>query len=272
MFRRFALTGFFAVLPALAGCMHFDHKSPDEPAWRPADTVPEESKSCVFIFLVDPIDPLASADLNGVCEYIQKLGFGKTFHGRSCHASYFAEKMHSIHEHCASAKLVVITYGAAADTVRKLTRSMSDSGVPVDVAIYLAPSGTESDAAISSHTVTAEELTNSNEVHDDEKPHSVRNGEVPMHSKTLSLIERELTLLGLSVPPPPRPESLKVSLIPPVPAPRETLAKPKPLPDDWQFLRLKNPWEQQPPTLPNLTEPLPLPKVVPELPAPKAKS
>src|SRR5262249_28089987 len=97
MVRRRAATVLFSLLPALAGCTHFVIKPPcAEFERRPSDAAAEESKSCVYIFLIDPLNPFEGGGLSPMCEELHKLGFGKTFHGRSVHVSYFVEKMRSI--------------------------------------------------------------------------------------------------------------------------------------------------------------------------------
>ena len=276
MFRRPVSIGLLALIPVLAGCMHFVHKPPDfdEFAWRPADAVPEESKSCVFVFLIDPVDPLVTANTTGLRDFIQQLGFGKTFFGQSCHASYFLEKMRSIRARSGSARLVVIGYRGGADAGRRLAQDAADQGVPVDLAIYLEPTDADvvSTEEANAFVVRTDELVDAEAKEGCEaKSNSVGKSDVPTHPQTLSLIERELTLLAMSVPPNPRPPATKVLLAPAMPAPRQTPAKPRPLSKEWQFLRPMNPWEQPPPVLPTPAEPLPLPKLVPELPIPRAK-
>jgi hypothetical protein len=275
MVRRRAATVLFAILPALAGCTHFVHKPPcAEFERRPSDAAAQESKSCVYVFLIDPLDPFAGGDLSPVCEQLHKFGFGKTFHGQSVHVSYFAEKMRSISGHCGSAKFVVIGYRGGADAARELTDRATAEGLPVVRTILLEPDGafaTDPDAATPTFVVTADELTAEDAAKSPESDHVVNRSEVPTHPRTLALIERELTLVALGIPPLPRPEATKVLLVPPMPAPRDTPAKPQPLPEEWQFLRPKNPWERPPPTLHAPTEPLPLPKIVPAEPIPKAK-
>ena len=278
MFRRPLSIGLFAMFPALAGCMHFVHKSPevDGFTWRPADTVPDENKSCVYVFLIDPFDPFVVANTTGLRDFIQELGFGKTFYGQTCHASYFLEKMRDIRGRCANAKLVVIGYRGGADAARRLVQTAAESGTPIDLAIYLEPDDDKASATAietNSFTIRTSDLVDPNAKEaGSTKSNGVRKSDVPTHPQTLALIERELTLVGLSVPPPPRPHAVNVVLVPPMPAPRNTQARPKQLPPDWQFMNPKNPWDQPPPpVLQSPSEPLPLPKVVPNLPIPKAK-
>jgi hypothetical protein len=275
MVRRRAATVIFALLPMLAGCTHFVIKPPcAEFERRPSDAAAQESKSCVFVFLIDPLDPFVGGDLSPMSGELHKLGFGKTFHGRSAHVSYFVEKMRSISGYCGSARFVVIGYRGGADAAQELADRATAEGLPVVRAILLEPNSawvTDPDAAIPTFVMTSAELTEADAAQSPVSDHVVKRSEVPTHPRTLALIERELTLVALGIPPKSRPEAVKVVLVPPLPSPRDTPANPKPLPEEWQFLRPKSPWERHPPTLPELTEPLPLPKIVPVEPIPKAK-
>jgi hypothetical protein len=266
MVRRPLLLALFATLPALAGCHHFTHTPP--PGWRPSDYVPDESKSCVYVFLFDSHDPLATTNLNGVREFAHHIGFIKTFQGRPCHVSYFLEKMQSIQARCGSAKFVAIGVDTGAEAARDLAAA-SEMGPALEAVIYIEPRrmgpGVDMATPGSTFTVRAEDLTWA------DGDGSVRTAAVPTHPETLEIIERELTLVAMSVKPPPRPDAPRVFLVDPLPPPRKTEAKPRPLSEDWQFLRPKHPWELPPPVLRPPTEPLPLPKVVPELPKPKPK-
>jgi hypothetical protein len=266
MIRRRLLPMLFAALPALAGCHHFTHSTPND--WRPSDSVPDESKSCVFIFLIDSHNPLATANLAGVRDFLHHIGFGKTFEGQPCHVSYFIEKMQSIQAQCGSARFVVIGWDTGAEAAHELAAAGMMLKLPVEAAIYLEPRRIEewddATAATTTFVIRAEDLNSDSEA-------KVDKSNVTTHPQTLELIERELTLIGFTVKPPPRPETPRVLLVEPIPPPRKSEPKPRPLSEDWQFLRPKHPWEQPPPVHRPPTEPLSLPKVVPELPTPKPK-
>lgn len=266
------------LLPALTGCLHFVHKNPksDPCVWKLSDQVPEESKSCVYVFLFDPLDPLTCSNLKGVRDYLHQIGFIKTYYGQAPHLSYFLEKMQAIHGRCGTARFAVVGYHVGADSARQLADLASQSGLPVDLVLYLEPRG---DAAselpaksLNTITLRAEDLPPIEKHHDGEhSTHQVGKTGVPTHPKTLSILERELSLIAMTVPPPVRPEAKKVPLVDPMPHPREGTPKPRELPEEWQFLRPRNPWRERPQVPQKPEETLPTPMGLPELPAPKPK-
>ena len=276
--HRIPYAWLIGLLPAVTGCLHFVHPNPklDPCVWKLSDQVPEESKSCVYVFLFDPLDPLTCSNLKGVRDYIHQLGFPKTYYGQHPHLSYFLEKMRWIHGKCGSARFALVGYDVGADSARQLAELAALEGIPVELVLFLEPRGSEfSDegvAALSTLTLRAADLPPIEKHHDGEhSTHQVGKTGVPTHPKTLAVLERELSLIAMTVPPPVRLEAKRVLLVEPMPQPREITPKPRPLTDDWQFLRPRNPWTDGPDPSRKPAETLPLPKSLPGLPAPKAK-
>jgi hypothetical protein len=267
MSRR-PLAWVFAAVPVLAGCVHFTHKSPDHCAWRPSDEVPEQSKQCVYIFLFDTYNPLHSGQLAGVRDDIHHLGFGKTYYGWAHHTDHFLTEVQSVHSDRPNARFAVIGYGSACVAAREFAAAAADMGIVVDVSIYLEPHGLEpwdaTESASSSFTLRSADLGPPDSGHGHAKGSSVTR-----HPFTLEVIERELTLMAMGIPPPPRPRPLRVVLVPPMPAPRETIPIPKELPPEWQFLRPRHPWDPLPPAPRYGGETLPYPRMLPDLPPPR---
>lgn len=275
MLRRRVLW-LFALVPALPGCLHFVH--PDQPCvdeWRPADDLPEEAKSCVYIFLINGLDPFEYCNLSGARDYLHHIGFGKIYCGQSVHLGFFEDRMRYIHAQCpGSARFVIVGFGRGAGTAQQLALYADAAGIPVDTLVYLAPERV--DAEIESPAVRIVTVSG-----DDWLFHSppayggdlivVQNAgksAVPTHPETLALLEREVTLVAMGVAPPPRIKVPRVNLVEPIPAPRDVRPGPTTLSPEWQFLRLRYPWEESRPTPPKVPEALPPPKVIPQLPPP----
>lgn len=248
-----------ACLPALlAGCVHLHE--PDPTAWRPTDDVPHEMKSCVFVFLVEPLNPLEGQGLRGIDRHVREAGFCKTYLGRPAHLTYFAEKMRWLSGQCASPRFAVIASGSAANEARRLAGEASREGLPVDLVVYVEPGGGPDGwvevEAPKTFTVRAADYTGP-----DGKP--VSKGAVSTHPEVLALLDRELTRVGLAVPPPARKPVPAVVLVEPMPPPRETPPRPRPLPEEWKFLCPRHPYDIPPRPGPG-PEALPLPKPLPK--------
>jgi hypothetical protein len=261
-----------AVLPVLAGCGHSYHKPCDEPLWRPADGVPDENKARVYVFLFDDYNPFAAGHLADVRDYLHELHFGKTYYGWSHHLDDFQIELGVVTAEHPNARIAVIGYGHGATAARKLAAFASTVGTPVDVVIYLEPDGldpAEGDPAISTVMVRGADLEPAEM--DTFVGRWLHKGVVPTHPETLKIIEREVTLLGLMLPPPLCPPPAPVFLVPPMPAPRDTVPGPKALPPEWKFLEYRAPWLPPAPSPSAGVETAPYPRLLPELPPPEPK-
>jgi pimeloyl-ACP methyl ester carboxylesterase len=198
---------------------------------------------------------------------LHHLGFGKTFYGWPHHVDDFLAEAQFVQAERPNARFAVIGYGLGAGAARRFAAEASDMGIQIDAIFYLEPFGVEpwdeAEAARDVFTVRAEDL---------ESPgshrHATKSG-VATHPATLEIIERELTLMAMGIPPPPRPRTQRVLLVPAIPAPREKIPIPKELPPEWQFLRPRHPWDMPPPAPRYGGETLPYPRALPDLPPPR---
>src|SRR5437763_11677820 len=73
------------------GCLSFCHPidpiAPEQAA--PAQALPEACRHHVYVFFIHGLDPLDFANLSGVRDYVQSLGFIKTYYGQLYHLWYF---------------------------------------------------------------------------------------------------------------------------------------------------------------------------------------
>ena len=263
MSRR-PLAWLLALLPAAAGCGHFGQIQPEGCELRLVEQIPDESKNCIHVFLIDSFDPFAASSLADVRAHLHHLGFPKVYHGYAKHAGDMMVEMGTVAVERPGARFAVIGLGSGCDAARGLAAFGATVGAPVDVAIYLEPGAgaawVEPDSAISSFSIRADDLGAG--------PDPVKKSAVAAHPEALAVIERELALIGMTIPPPVRKVPPRVYLVEPIPPPRETTPRPRPLPPDWWFLRPRHPWDAPLPRQPADVETLPMPRVVPELPPP----
>jgi hypothetical protein len=115
---------------------------------NPVDSpVPEVKHSCchlpkyerdhVYIFFLNGIDPVNYGNLTGIRDYVQDLGFHKTYYGQLYHVSYFAEEIRGIHQHEPDAHFVLVGLGRGARKIRDLAQTVKAEGIPIDLMVYL---------------------------------------------------------------------------------------------------------------------------------------
>jgi hypothetical protein len=120
------------------GCMGFLHPvEPLAPETRTACKVfPCCCRDHVYVFFVHGMDPLDYANMEGVRDYVQELGFRKTYFGQVYHAWKFEKEMHRIHVEDPDARFVLIGFSFGANMVRSLANSARDDGIPIDLLVY----------------------------------------------------------------------------------------------------------------------------------------
>src|SRR5688572_23010381 len=84
-----------ALLGSFGGCMCYLHPvdKPKPSHFEPCREIPKCARDHVYIFMIHGLDPFNYANLNGVRDYIQCLGFHKTYYGQLYHICSFEEEM-----------------------------------------------------------------------------------------------------------------------------------------------------------------------------------
>jgi len=205
--------------------------------------MPQACRNHVYIFFILGIDPLDCADISGLREHLQTVGFTKSYLGDWFYKGYFAKEILKIHKEDPLARFALIGYRLGASTAKELAEERRE-GPPIDLLVYLGGGveGSRPDNALKVLNIQGTSCLHKSPMV--EGAENITYAEVgPMgsvkHPKTLDVLLRELTLVGSRVPvidrqpaigpfqePRPRP------LAPPLPGP--------PLPgrrDEWDFLQ-----------------------------------
>jgi hypothetical protein len=90
----------------------------------------------VYVFLVHGMDPLDYANLTGVRDYIQTLGFHKTYYGQLYQGLRYGKEMCRIRAEDPEARYVLIGFSFGANVVRYLANSARDDGIAIDLLVY----------------------------------------------------------------------------------------------------------------------------------------
>jgi hypothetical protein len=250
------------LLGGTAGCLSFVHPVGKVEPERAAScaAVPQCARNHVHIFLLHGLDPLDLANLQGVRDYVQSLGFLKTHYGQWFHQWQFRDEIRKIHQDDPDARFVVVGFSFGACMARDLVNAVADVGVQIDLLVYLGgcilrnTPETRPEHAIKVVNILAlgcifngAKLDNADNINYD----NVFHFGSPAHPRTLELLANELAVIAERVPVPAPPDP---------PPPLEEAPRPRPLhekmpraepegQDEWDFLKL-GPTPEIPPPRP----------------------
>jgi hypothetical protein len=256
--RRLARMLVAAGLLSGPGCLSCVHPldAPPPAVAEPCHLVPQCARDHVFVFLVHGVDPLDCANLEGLRDYVQALGFHKTYYGQLYHAGYFGREIARIHAEDPDARFVLIGFSFGANAVRDLAHSMAAHGINVDLLVYLGGN--------TLHNTPEDHPGNAGHVINVLAHGSVWNGDTidqaeninvanvwhfgsPTHPATVQALTQSLAAVAATVP-----------VVVPVQAPEpETAPTPHPVTQpppehgpEWDFLKPVTRLEERPGTTP----------------------
>ena len=98
---------------------------------------PSDGKEHVYTFIVNGLDPLQLANLNGMTGYLRRLGFPQTRFQPLL--GYRAARRHirEIRQSDPDAKIVLMGYSLGTLVVRRLANDLEKEGIAVDCLVYL---------------------------------------------------------------------------------------------------------------------------------------
>jgi hypothetical protein len=137
--KRWGVGLIVVFLASGAGCLKFVHPvpppTPEQAA--PCAAVPELARNHVHIFFIHGMDPCDLANLEGMSDYVQSLGFLKTHYGQLYHTWKFRDDVRRVHDEDADARFVLIGFSFGANMVRNLANMVKDDGIIIDLLVYL---------------------------------------------------------------------------------------------------------------------------------------
>ena len=235
-------------LPGCLSCFHPIDRPPPEQIDQ-CRAVPHECRSNVTIFLFNGADPLEYGNLSGVRDYLNQIGFAKTYYGQIYHAEWCFEEMKRIRAANPEARFVVIGFDFGAETAKILVQKAALGGIATDLLCYLEPKGIGMETGVAHSklsrilTIQASRLfgvptapVGSETV---QLTSTTRYG-VPTHPATLARLTEELSRISLQIP-------ITTLLAGPLPPLVEAAPQPRPVEalkitelDEWDFLKLGN--------------------------------
>lgn len=265
---RWSGRGGVVVLAALClatgqGCLSFVHSLdlPPKEQITQGELLPAPSRNHVHIFLLHGMDPLDLANLNGLTEYIQQLGYIKTHYGQLYHYWEFKKEMQQVHKQDPQARFVVIGFSFGANVGRDLVNAVKEDGILIDLLIYLGGNTLENTPQTQPEHVihvvnilAAGCIWNGTTMDRADNIHytNVWHFGSPTHPRTRELLVRELAVVAARVPyvekVPPLPRELEEEI--PLPRrlpPEEAQRMSSELPAEWRFLSSRSAGEDAPP-------------------------
>jgi hypothetical protein len=236
------------MLASSAGCLSFCH--PIDPACpelaEPCHLLPKCARDHVYIFFIHGMDPADFANLSGVCDYVQSLGFHKTYYGQLYHTHQFKNTLHEIHEQDCNARFVLVGFSFGANMVRNLALAAKDEGIKIDLLVYLGgntlknKADDQPDNVLRIVNILAQGCIWNGATMD-----RAENVQVigrwhfgsPTHPFTLQVLAQDLAEIAASIPVPAAPDRQMPPWDETAPTPRK-VGKPGPqAKDEWDFLK-----------------------------------
>jgi hypothetical protein len=241
----------------LSYCHPVDFPHPEQMA--PSAAVPQWSRNHVHIFIVHGMDPLDFANLEGLNDYCQNLGYIKTHYGQLYHLWQFQSDLRKVHQEDRDARFVLIGFSFGANMVRELANAVKDDGIKIDLLVYLGGNTLKNTPPNQpDHVLHIVNILATGWIWNGAKMDRADNIDCddvwhfgsPTHPKTLAVLARELAVVAARVPLPPALRTLPEGdeLPPPRPLAPEELPRPRPArppaadkqqakdEDDWNFL------------------------------------
>ena len=248
---RLGSCGLALLLGMQVGCLRFCHPVDPLPPEEVRDTfaLPIGCKNRVYVFLLDGVDPLDTANMAGLQDYLHSLGYIKTYYGQPFHAFHYAKEIAAIHQREPNARFVAVGFSYGAGLVRDLTRDLGKKGIEIDLLVYVDGarlSDTPLDRSPNVRKVVNILAFDRHEDYEIAEAENLRYDDVwhfgtVTHPDTLRMLVRELAAVALRVP--------LTTYIPAAPPAKGVLPAPRPAPellppptpnvkrDGWDYLR-----------------------------------
>jgi hypothetical protein len=200
------------------GCLSFCHPvdPPKADLVQPCQDAPKFCRDHVYFFFVHGLDPLDFANLSGVRDYVQALGFTKTYYGQLYHSFLFEHEIHRIHHDDPEAHFVLVGFSYGANVVRHLAHSAQKDGITIDLLVYLGGNTLENipedqpENALQIVNILASGWIWNGATFD--RAENIHEPDVwhfgsPTHPQTLQTLARELGLIAARLPVPQSEET-----------------------------------------------------------------
>jgi len=122
-----------------SGCLAFLHPitAPTSDLVESCHTLPRGCRNHVYVFLINGLNPADSLAFSDLREYVNRLGFGKTYSGQVYHAYSFAHEIRRIHREDPEAHVVVVGSPTGVKALQSLLPDAQTGSSAVDAVVYI---------------------------------------------------------------------------------------------------------------------------------------
>jgi hypothetical protein len=235
-------------LIAAPGCLSFVH--PIDPAVPeladPCRMLPKCARDHVYILFVHGMDPADCANLSGVRDYVQALGFQKTYYGQLYHLHQLKKAVHEIHEKDCDARFVLVGFSFGANMVRNIAQAAKEEDIQIDLLVYLG--GNTLKNCPKDQPENVKRIVNilaQGCIWNGDRMDRAENVQVkgrwhfgsPSHPYTLQVLAQDLAEIASSIPIPVSPDHQMPPWEETAPTPRKLETRKSEPRDQWDFLK-----------------------------------
>jgi hypothetical protein len=99
--------------------------------------IPSCQRERVYVFFVNGLDPLHRGKLDQTREYVERLGFARTYLGEMYDYRDFEDEIRRIHRKQPDARFVLVGFSFGANLVKVMAHSLESDGIDIDLLAYI---------------------------------------------------------------------------------------------------------------------------------------
>jgi hypothetical protein len=208
--------------------------------------LPKCARDHVYVFFVHGMDPADCANLAGVRDYVQELGFHKTYYGQLYHTNQFKGLVREIRQQDCEARFVLVGFSFGANMVRNIAQAAKDEGIRIDLLVYLGGNTLKDEPRDQpENVVRMVNILAQGCIWNGDTMSRAENVQVlgrwhfgsPTHPFTLQVLAQDLAEIASEVPVPPPPKQQMPPWDETAPTPRRLETRKSAARDEWDFLK-----------------------------------
>jgi hypothetical protein len=250
-----------AGLAATSGCLSFVH--PIDPACpelaEPCRMLPKCARDHIHVIFVHGMDLADCANLSGVRDYVQSLGFQKTYFGQLYHVGHFKKLVCDIYKTDCEARFVLVGFSFGANVVRDVALAAKEAGIQIDLLVYLGGNTLKNTPKDQPENVKRiVNILAQGCIWNGDTLDRAENVQVkgrwhfgsPSHPYTLQVLAQDLAEIASTIPIPAPVQPQMPTWDEPAPTPRKMESRKSVPGDEWDFLKPVSILEEQPAAAP----------------------